>query len=202
MEKFTSMMSRAAAFRKAKSNWPVRRPHLLPTRCQQLSILFCLCRVDSATEDWDFSPLDSYCVPVYFLYRKKVEAMATGGNISSTPDLQSILATLAQHAPTAAHFASAPPGNQGTLMPSGPDCDGRDTTLQDSLNAVRRSRLNAAVKPQGRSDQTPLKPMIDPCTITAWPDALRCVTKIAAQNAQFAANIKKVSSPHFAVRDA
>ncbi|SMQ49059.1 unnamed protein product [Zymoseptoria tritici ST99CH_3D7] len=34
--------------------------------------------------------------------------------------------------------------------------------------------------------------MIDPATITTWQEGLRCVTKIAAQNAQFAASIKRM----------
>ncbi|KYG46420.1 hypothetical protein M433DRAFT_30651, partial [Acidomyces richmondensis BFW] len=34
----------------------------------------------------------------------------------------------------------------------------------------------------------------DPATITTWPDALRCVTKLAAQNPRFGEKIRKMMS--------
>lgn len=120
--------------------------------------------------------------------------MATGGNTSSTPDLQSILATLAQHAPIATHLAAVTPQDDASRTSLNPDCGGQDTASQAPLHASHDPRLKAAVTPQGRSGQPPPRPMIDPSTITAWPDALRCITKIAAQNTQFAASLKKVSS--------
>ncbi|KAF2725071.1 hypothetical protein K431DRAFT_195231, partial [Polychaeton citri CBS 116435] len=36
------------------------------------------------------------------------------------------------------------------------------------------------------------KPTVDPATITTWQDGLRCVTKIAAQNANFAKAVKRM----------
>lgn len=120
--------------------------------------------------------------------------MATGGNTSSIPDLQSILATLAQHAPTATHLAAVSPQSEVSRTSLNPDCGGPGTASQDPLNASHDPH-------QGRPGQAPSRPMIDPSTITAWPDALRCITKIAAQNTRFAASIKKVSSQLF-VNDA
>lgn len=108
--------------------------------------------------------------------------MDTGGQ----PDLQSILATLAQHAPASPHVASNAAQSDVPQRSLDPACSGQGTAPKDPPFA-------GTVNPQGRPGQTPARPMIDPSTITAWPDALRCITKIAAQNVQFAAGIKKVS---------
>ncbi|KAK4495657.1 hypothetical protein PRZ48_012925 [Zasmidium cellare] len=118
--------------------------------------------------------------------------METGGGPSSTPNLQSILATLAQHAPTGTHLAPVPSQHAVPITAPAPGCETQDTSSQDQRDASFSSRLKAGAKPQGQSVSAPSKPMIDPSTITTWQDALRCITKISAQNAQFAASIKKM----------
>ncbi|TKA37938.1 hypothetical protein B0A54_10540 [Friedmanniomyces endolithicus] len=46
------------------------------------------------------------------------------------------------------------------------------------------------LRPQSRAATASPKPMIDPATIITWQEGLRCLTKIAAQNAQFAVTIR------------
>ena len=131
----------------------------------------------------------------WWCHRAK-ETMDTGVNPSSTPDLQSILATLAQHAPNGTHLAPVASQHAVPITAPAPGCETQDTPSQDQRDASLSSRLKAAAKSQGQSGSAPAKPMIDPSTITTWQDALRCITKISAQNVQFAASIKKVSAEH------
>jgi hypothetical protein len=49
--------------------------------------------------------------------------------------------------------------------------------------------------PQARSST----PTIDPATITEWKQGLRCVIKVAAQNPNFAASVRKVQKRNLAV---
>lgn len=51
-------------------------------------------------------------------------------------------------------------------------------------------RIPPTPTPQDRSST----PLVDPSTITEWKQGLRCVSKIAAQNPDFAAAIRKVTS--------
>jgi hypothetical protein len=46
-----------------------------------------------------------------------------------------------------------------------------------------------APRPQDRISS----PLIDPATIIEWKQGLRCVSKIAAQNSEFASTVRKVS---------
>lgn len=50
--------------------------------------------------------------------------------------------------------------------------------------------LHPTPTPQERSS----KPLVDASTITEWKQGLRCVNKIAAQNVDFGATIRKVAS--------
>ncbi|KAK5680558.1 hypothetical protein LTS10_007490 [Elasticomyces elasticus] len=103
------------------------------------------------------------------------------------PDLQAILATLSQ-------FTNATP-----------DC--LPTSQHDALSAYQYESPTAApttasipaarahdprLRPQSRSATASPKPIVDPATIITWQEGLRCVTKIAAQNAQFAVSIRRM----------
>ena len=110
---------------------------------------------------------------------------------NETPDLQSILATLARYAnphpressQNGQYDAIAPVNHHELSIP------------EHSLSGPQPSAENAGdprLRPQGRSTASP-KPMIDPATITTWQEGVRCVAKIAQQNAQFAASIRRVS---------
>ena len=96
------------------------------------------------------------------------------------PDLQSILATLANFAPPPQQSLSATPSTNDNQWP------------EAATQHAQRKPEDPRLRPQGRSTASP-KPSIDPASITTWQDGLRCVTKIAAQNASFATIIKKVS---------
>lgn len=131
--------------------------------------------------------------------------------MAQQPDLQAILATLAQYSQQNA--AQQPPQQTpyqpietNHATPSIPENNNLAAILQ---NARVESPVSADPRlrgrPQSRSitpahppkqDQLPQPPsIIDPATITVWQDALRCVTKIAAQNKMFEATIRRVS--HF-----
>ena len=129
-------------------------------------------------------------------------------NMAQQPDLQAILATLAQYSQQNA--AEQPPqqtpyqpveSNHAT--PSIPENNNLAAILQ---NARVESPVSADPRLRGRPQSrsiTPAQPpkqdqiqppsVIDPATITVWQDALRCVTKIAAQNKMFEATIRRVS---------
>ena len=109
------------------------------------------------------------------------------------PDLQAILATLAQF--SGSNYIA--PQDTTQLLPglgfahAGIEQQNHAAVF-DTDPGLRP--LDPRPRPQGRSVSSP-KP-IDPATITTWQDGLRCVTKIAAQNAQFAASIRKVGAVH------
>lgn len=115
--------------------------------------------------------------------------------------LQSILATLAQFG---SHAAPNPTQITNVTDPE----DQRAAPYFDTLNdgsatppgepsaaATRLAPQQNHVRSQAQSGTGSPKPMIDPASITQWQEALRCVTKIAAQNAQFATSIKRVMLP-------
>ncbi|KAK3673013.1 hypothetical protein LTR78_007124 [Recurvomyces mirabilis] len=98
------------------------------------------------------------------------------------PDLQSILATLSQYVPQAAGVEQAVQNTVDVYQPA-PDAQ-----------AVLERPHDPRLRPQNRSATASPKPkpMVDPATIVTWQEGLRCVTKIAAQNAQFAVSIKRM----------
>lgn len=133
-----------------------------------------------------------------FISTERVEILhfLHGGMASanSLPDLQSILADLARFATPAQSTEPAVDINRTSTQG-----DRVSTPLQqDEPTSTSQSTLDRSddplLKPQSRSTASP-KP-IDPATITTWQEGLRCVTKIAAQNAQFAATIRRVSRYH------
>jgi len=109
-------------------------------------------------------------------------------NTPSVPsDLASILATLSQFAPPVQSHNSAP-----------------DEVIQQDVREEsdyepyepQESRAPEAIQQrlEGRTPQSQ-QSVIDPATITEWSAGLRCVSKIAAQNRQFAETIKRVARP-------
>ncbi|CZT15826.1 uncharacterized protein RCC_01662 [Ramularia collo-cygni] len=117
--------------------------------------------------------------------------------------LQSILATLAQFGtstvpyPTqstpianfenqSAHVYPDRPNDGSTTPPGEPP--GEPPAAATRLVPQQQNHLRS----QTSSGNASPKPMIDPASITQWQEALRCVTKIAAQNAQFAGCIKRM----------
>ncbi|EME41761.1 hypothetical protein DOTSEDRAFT_177099 [Dothistroma septosporum NZE10] len=84
-----------------------------------------------------------------------------------TPDLQAILATLAQFSQQSNSASPVSPGS--------------------SAEQLSDPRLTPHSQPTPSN-----KPQIDPATITVWPDALRCVTKIAEQNKYLSVSIKRM----------
>jgi hypothetical protein len=131
--------------------------------------------------------------------------------MAQPPDLQTILATLAQYTQQSTSSATPPPAPQPTAtlssFPTIPATE--DNTQAASYNASIETvpadpRLRG--RPQSRSTtpfqaqngqpqqiQPQSSSVIDPATITVWQDGLRCVTKIASQNKMFEASIRKVS---------
>ncbi|KAK3724213.1 hypothetical protein LTR37_001338 [Vermiconidia calcicola] len=110
---------------------------------------------------------------------------------SPAPDLQAILSTLAQY------VQPFQPGTfEETAQTSTPTNKGQAHSEAAQPIAPPQPLIeradDARLRPQSRSTASP-KP-IDPATITTWQDGLRCVTKVAAQNAQFAATIRRMMS--------
>jgi hypothetical protein len=144
---------------------------------------------------------------VHTHYNKKFIAFPIY-NMAQQPDLQAILATLAQYSqqnnagqpPQQTPYQPVPPIH---ATPSIPENNNLAAILQ---NARVESPVSADPRLRGRPQSrsiTPAQPpkqdqvqppsVIDPATITVWQDALRCVTKIAAQNKMFEATIRRVS---------
>lgn len=107
------------------------------------------------------------------------------------PDLQAILSSLARYAAPPQPQNAAPNIVVAESLPL-PDRSAAVSLSQPQADIPEDPRL----RPQSRSAATASpKPVIDPATITTWQEGIRCVTKIAAQNAQFAASIRKVRLP-------
>ena len=115
--------------------------------------------------------------------------MDPGSNTDSTPDLQSILATLARFAPSPSLVAVTaddglsltPPAriSRSVVVPS-------SHLPFDEFHASPKVRQQCLINPASPNF------VIDPATITTWQDGLRCVTKIASENSRFASNIRQV----------
>lgn len=122
--------------------------------------------------------------------------MAENNGLPVNMDLEAILRTLAslpkpEEQPSAQDPQQAYdqyPGFETTQHDATP---GQDTSYQakDPRLAGRPvpSQL-APPKPQYRSST----PLIDPATIIDWKSGLRCVSKIATQNPDFSASIRKL----------
>jgi hypothetical protein len=110
--------------------------------------------------------------------------------IESTPDIERILAELAGYnaSNNASQPAAAPPPFPTHHTPQHAISLPSYSLAHSSLPAPQHQRHTETPPSQPRS------PMIDPATIFEWPQALRCVNKIAATNPQFGSAIKTVSS--------
>jgi hypothetical protein len=123
--------------------------------------------------------------------------------MAQQPDLQAILATLAQYSQqTATQPAPYQPAEPDRATPPAPTNNNPSAFTQNAKveSAPTDPRLRG--RPQSRSvtpaqvprqEQVQPPSVIDPATITVWQDGLRCVTKIAAQNKLFEATIRRVS---------
>ncbi|KAK5169664.1 uncharacterized protein LTR77_005642 [Saxophila tyrrhenica] len=109
---------------------------------------------------------------------------------TATPDLQAILSTLAQFSAPVQNQESAQVTQNHDAQPRVETPIPRHFQPTPPADVEKPRTPDPRLRPQSRSIASP-KP-IDPATITTWQDGLRCVTKIAAQNAQFAATIKKM----------
>ncbi|KAF2210183.1 hypothetical protein CERZMDRAFT_86248 [Cercospora zeae-maydis SCOH1-5] len=122
--------------------------------------------------------------------------MADQNTAAAVPDLQTILATLAQYSAQNAVSAAASGSNTTTPQPEHGSQYSGSYTAAAGLPAEREQSAKShdprLPRPQSRSATSTPKPMIDPATITVWPEALRCVTKIGAQNPKFAVSIKRM----------
>ena len=127
--------------------------------------------------------------------------------MAQQPDLQAILATLAQYSQQ--HATEQPPQQTpyqpvepNNAPPSIPENNNFAAILQNARVETVSADPRLRGRPQSRSitpaqppkqDQPQPPSVIDPATITVWQDALRCVTKIAAQNKMFETTIRRVS---------
>lgn len=104
--------------------------------------------------------------------------MAENNGLSANMDLDAIMRTL----------ASLPkPGEQGQHQAQEQYLPHQQPTTDPRLIG-RPLQSQPVPKPQARSST----PLIDPATIIDWKQGLRCVSKIAAQNPQFAVSVRKL----------
>ncbi|KAF2632479.1 hypothetical protein BU25DRAFT_437160 [Macroventuria anomochaeta] len=105
--------------------------------------------------------------------------MSENNRLPANMDLDAILRTL----------ASLPkPEEQGQHQPQDSHLSHQLPTADPRL-VGRSPQLQSIPKPQVRSST----PLIDPASIIDWKSGLRCVSKIAAQNPEFAASIRKLT---------
>lgn len=105
--------------------------------------------------------------------------MAEDNALPVNMDLDAILRTLASLPKPEEHQGQVPP--QESYLPQQP-------LTADPRLAGRPPQPQPVPKPQVRSST----PLIDPATIIDWKQGLRCVSKIAAQNPQFSASVRKL----------
>ena len=103
-----------------------------------------------------------------------------------TLDLQQILNSLAASGQIASGRDEPIQNDAPTSLPV------HDVTYVDRAPNAESEAQRPRSRPQTRSLE-PIRPTIDPATITTWQAGLRCVTKIAAENTQFAASIRTVN---------
>lgn len=121
--------------------------------------------------------------------------MAENIALPANMDLEAILRTLAslpkpEEQPQDPHDLHAQSHSEGDRNQN----HATDSRLSHQLPtadprlAGRSPQLPSLPKPQARSST----PLIDPATIIDWKSGLRCVSKIAAQNPEFAASVRKL----------
>lgn len=109
---------------------------------------------------------------------KNVIAYMHGNQGDLPPNLADILSTLSRFAPPV-HSSGVSHTNEHAQY--------------DPVSSL----VNTLEHPQDRSaaslrPQQPIAPIVDPATITEWSVGLRCVTKVAFQNPNFANAIRNV----------
>jgi hypothetical protein len=121
-------------------------------------------------------------------------------NIVPNADLASILATLASlQQPEGAAVQDQQQAYDPNQAYQGYQDESQSYPSQQDIpyhqpadpRLIRRAashQSSSAPKPQDRVST----PLIDPATITEWKQGLRCVSKIAQQNPEFAASVRKV----------
>jgi hypothetical protein len=121
-------------------------------------------------------------------------------NIVPNADLASILATLASlQQPEGAAVQDQQQAYDPNQAYQGYQDESQSYPSQQDIpyhqpadpRLIRRAashQSSSASKPQDRVST----PLIDPATITEWKQGLRCVSKIAQQNPEFAASVRKV----------
>ena len=116
-------------------------------------------------------------------------------NNYQTPDLASVLRTLAAYAPPLQQVpqppleASVPDGEleEGEYDPANP------LMLPVPLNPIPKQTILPKPSPDPAPRVvTPSIPEVDPTTITTWPAALRHVTKLIARNEAVMARMRKL----------
>ncbi|KAF9697262.1 hypothetical protein EKO04_005000 [Ascochyta lentis] len=122
--------------------------------------------------------------------------MAEDNGLPANMDLEAILRTLANlpkpedpllQNPQDFYTQSQPGDNQHqTLAPE--QHRSHQLPPADPRLAGRSPQPPVLPKPQARSST----PLIDPATIVDWKSGIRCVSKIAAQNPDFAASVRKL----------
>jgi hypothetical protein len=131
--------------------------------------------------------------------------------MAQQPDLQAILATLAQYTQQSTSSATPTPAPQPTAtLSSFPTIPATEENVQATSHNASIETAPADPRLRGRPQSQSTTPFqaqngqpqhvqpqtssaIDPATITVWQDGLRCVTKIASHNKMFEASIRKVS---------
>ncbi|KAK0930214.1 hypothetical protein LTR91_008035 [Friedmanniomyces endolithicus] len=113
-----------------------------------------------------------------------------GNQPASTPDLQAILATLSQFTNPAPIPVAQPSETSEQFSTNCYDASQPPPMVPASQSLPAPKPQDPRLRPQSRAATASPKPMIDPATIITWQEGLRCLTKIAAQNAQFAVTIR------------
>lgn len=110
--------------------------------------------------------------------------MAENNGAPPNMDLDAILRTLASLQKP--EDAQPPPAQLSQIQAYPPPQ--HQQHISDPRLAGRPTPPQHVPKPQARSST----PLIDPATIIDWKQGLRCVSKIAAQNPQFAVAVRKL----------
>jgi hypothetical protein len=117
-------------------------------------------------------------------------------NIQPNADLASILATLASlQQPGSAAVQNQEQGYDTNQTYEGYQEHAQSYPPQQSLpyHQTADPRLkNRSTSQYPKPQEKVSTPLIDPATITEWKQGLRCVSKIAQQNPEFAAAVRKV----------
>lgn len=112
---------------------------------------------------------------------------SAGNGTSGTPDINTILAELAQYS------SAQQESNQAQIPSTYEQQQWMQHQQSASLQAISAERSLDPRQHSYHRDQLSRSPLIDPSTILEWPQALRCVNKLSTQNPNFGPTIKVVS---------